>query len=106
MIGRPWARGEQVRTRSDLMAITALRRSQFDDRHLDAVVSRLRRKIERGINHPIPLQVVHSVGYVFTAPVLVECNQIGGPCPLSASGLTLRRLIAAASTDIDPHRDR
>ena len=65
-------RGGEVRTRSELMAITARPRSQFDDRHLDAVVSRLRRKIERSTNLPIPLQVVYGVGYSFTAPVLVE----------------------------------
>jgi two-component system OmpR family response regulator len=61
-----------VCTRDELVAITARPGSQFDDRHLDAVVSRLRRKIEQGTGFPIPLQVVYGVGYTFTAPVLIE----------------------------------
>ncbi|MCA0209332.1 MAG: response regulator transcription factor [Proteobacteria bacterium] len=65
-------RAGKVCTRDELVAITARLRSQFDDRHLDAVVSRLRRKIERSTSLPIPLQVVYGVGYSFTAPALVE----------------------------------
>ncbi|HET6527106.1 response regulator transcription factor [Sphingopyxis sp.] len=65
-------RGGEICTREELMAITARPRSQFDDRHLDAVVSRLRRKIERDANLPVPLRVVYGVGYIFTAAAVVE----------------------------------
>lgn len=65
-------RAGKVCTRDELVAITARPRSQFDDRHLDAVVSRLRRKIERVTNLPIPLGVVYGVGYIFTATAVVE----------------------------------
>lgn len=39
----------------------------FDNRHLDAVVSRLRRKIEAGVKLQAPIEVVYGVGYTFTA---------------------------------------
>ncbi|MBB5706111.1 response regulator transcription factor [Sphingopyxis panaciterrulae] len=65
-------RSGEVCARDELIAIAARPRSHFDDRHLDAVVSRLRRKIERRTNLSTPIKVVYGVGYTFTAPALVE----------------------------------
>lgn len=54
--------------------VTALARpgGHFDNRHLDAIVSRLRRKFERTTNIPSVLKVVYGVGYTFTAHIAVE----------------------------------
>lgn len=54
--------------------VTALARpgGHFDNRHLDAIVSRLRRKFERTTNIPSALKVVYGVGYTFTAHIVVE----------------------------------
>lgn len=54
--------------------VTALARpgGHFDNRHLDAIVSRLRRKFERTTKIPSALKVVYGVGYTFTAHIVVE----------------------------------
>ena len=54
--------------------VTALARpgGHFDNRHLDAIVSRLRRKFERTTDIPSALKVVYGVGYTFTAHIAVE----------------------------------
>lgn len=64
-------RGE-ICQREDLVEIVARPRSSFDNRHLDAVVSRLRRKLEERTNLPAPIKVVYGVGYTFTASVIVQ----------------------------------
>ncbi|TKT78209.1 response regulator transcription factor [Aquamicrobium sp. LC103] len=43
-------------------------KTNFDSKHLDAVVSRLRRKLEDRTKLPAPFKVVYGVGYTFTAP--------------------------------------
>jgi two-component system OmpR family response regulator len=58
--------------REDLIETVARPRANFDNRHLDAVVSRLRRKLEEHINLPVPIKAVYGVGYTFTAPVIVQ----------------------------------
>lgn len=58
--------------REQLMEILMRPRSNFDNRHLDAVVSRLRRKIELHSKLPAPIKVVYGVGYTFTANAAVE----------------------------------
>lgn len=39
------------------------------NRNLDTLVRRLRRKVEETAGQELPVQTVHAVGYVFTAPV-------------------------------------
>ncbi|HVW54086.1 MAG TPA: response regulator transcription factor [Rhizobiaceae bacterium] len=58
--------------REELMDILTRPRSSFDNRHLDAVVSRLRRKIELHSKLPAPIKVVYGVGYTFTATAAVQ----------------------------------
>ncbi|HEY0597216.1 response regulator transcription factor [Sphingopyxis sp.] len=61
-----------VCARDDIVAALARPGGHFDNRHLDAVVSRLRRKFERTTNVPSAIKVVYGVGYTFTADIAVE----------------------------------
>ncbi|MDP0927662.1 response regulator transcription factor [Paracoccus onubensis] len=54
-------------SRDELANVVARPNWPFDHRHLDAVVSRLRRKIEQRVNLPAPIKVVYGVGYTFAA---------------------------------------
>jgi DNA-binding response OmpR family regulator len=62
----------EVCQREELMERLTRPRSNFDNRHLDAVVSRLRRKIELHSKLPTPIKAVYGVGYTFTATATVE----------------------------------
>ncbi|RUZ71684.1 response regulator transcription factor [Mesorhizobium sp. M7A.F.Ca.US.006.01.1.1] len=62
----------EICQREDLVELVARPRSNFDNRHLDAVVSRLRRKLEEHISLPAPIKVVYGVGYIFTAAAAVQ----------------------------------
>lgn len=62
----------EVCQREELMEKLTRPRSNFDNRHLDAVVSRLRRKIELHSKLPTPIKAVYGVGYTFTATATVE----------------------------------
>lgn len=62
----------EVCTRDELVTALARPGGHFDNRHLDAIVSRLRRKFERTTDVPSALKVVYGVGYTFTAPIAVE----------------------------------
>ncbi|RUX31506.1 response regulator transcription factor [Mesorhizobium sp. M7A.F.Ca.US.011.01.1.1] len=65
-------RSGEICQREDLVELVARPRSNFDNRHLDAVVSRLRRKLEEHISLPAPIKVVYGVGYIFTAAAAVQ----------------------------------
>jgi DNA-binding response OmpR family regulator len=65
-------RNGEACTREELVAALARPRTTFDGRHLDAVVSRLRRKIEFQTKLPAPIKVVYGVGYAFTAAATVR----------------------------------
>lgn len=54
--------------RDDLVRILSRRRTHFDNRNLDAVVSRLRRKIADRTGVDPPIKSVYGVGYSFSAP--------------------------------------
>lgn len=41
----------------------------YDDRSIDAVMARLRRKVQVATGENLPIRAVRSVGYVFAAPV-------------------------------------
>lgn len=62
----------QTCKRETLVASIARPGTTFDNRHLDAVVSRLRRKLEEHTALPAPIKVVYGVGYTFTAAALVR----------------------------------
>lgn len=53
--------------REDLAGILARRQTQFDNRHLDAVASRLRRKIFNQTRIEPPIKSVYGIGYSFSA---------------------------------------
>lgn len=61
--------GRPVR-RKDIIA-TALQQDPlaYDERRLEAVVSRLRRKIAKFYDASQPIKVAHSVGYIFADPI-------------------------------------
>jgi DNA-binding response OmpR family regulator len=65
-------RNREVCDRDELLATLARPRGKFDDGHLDAVVSRLRRKIERHTKLAVPIKVVYGVGYTFTGSAVVK----------------------------------
>jgi two-component system OmpR family response regulator len=65
-------RGGDICQREDLMETLARPRSNFGNRHLDAIVSRLRRKIEERTSLPAPIKVVYGVGYTFTATAAMQ----------------------------------
>jgi DNA-binding response OmpR family regulator len=58
--------GGGVCKRDELVDTLTRPKTYFDDRHLDAIVSRLRRKIEQHSKLPAPIKVVYGVGYTFT----------------------------------------
>lgn len=62
----------EVCPREALVEALARPKSNFDNRHLDAVVSRLRRKIEDRSKLQAPIHVVYGVGYTFTATATVK----------------------------------
>lgn len=61
-----------VCARKELAETIARPKTHFDNRHLDAVVSRLRRKIGEQTNLEVPIKVVYGVGYTFTAPTVLQ----------------------------------
>ncbi len=74
----------EVCPREELVAALARPNGHFDNRHLDAIVSRLRRKIERATGLPPAIKVVYGVGYAFTAPVAVESVPLDSPSTRAA----------------------
>jgi DNA-binding response OmpR family regulator len=62
----------EVCPRDELVTALARPGGHFDHRHLDAIVSRLRRKFEQTTNLPSAIKVVYGIGYTFTARIAVE----------------------------------
>jgi len=58
-------------TRQKLATAVARPQTSFDDRHLDAVVSRLRKKIETETGGKSPIRAAYGVGYAFSAPATI-----------------------------------
>ena len=58
--------------RDQLAAVIARPQVNFDDRYLDAVISRVRRKIDTQTETTAPIKVVYGIGYTFTGPALVQ----------------------------------
>lgn len=66
-VGALIANAGQPCAREDLAGILSRRQTQFDNRHLDAVASRLRRKILDQTNIDPPIKSVYGIGYSFSA---------------------------------------
>lgn len=64
------ASGEPV-VRGDLMTALDYVDGDQANRNLDALVRRLRRKAEGAFGNDLPIKTIHSVGYLFSAPVSV-----------------------------------
>jgi DNA-binding response OmpR family regulator len=64
--------GKPVRRRDIIASAFGKDPLAYDNRRLEAVVSRLRRKVHRVYPFSQPIKVVHSIGYVFTDAIL--CN--------------------------------
>lgn len=58
--------------RDYLAALLSNRQTQFDNRHLDAVVSRLRRKIHDHTGSEQPIKSVYGVGYSFSGACRID----------------------------------
>lgn len=51
--------------------------AEYDERRLEATISRLRRKIAQFHTHSQPIQAAHGIGYAFTEPVVsVAAGQV------------------------------
>ncbi|UIJ45520.1 response regulator transcription factor [Sphingomonas cannabina] len=61
-----------VIARAELRAELGYGTDQAGDKNLDAVIRRLRRKIEKATGDPAPIQTVHGRGYLFSAPIRLE----------------------------------
>ncbi|HEX7850876.1 MAG TPA: response regulator transcription factor [Sphingomonas sp.] len=58
--------------RADLRAELGYEADPAGDKNLDAVIRRLRRKIESATGSPAPIQTVHGQGYLFSAQLRLE----------------------------------
>jgi len=61
-----------VVSRAELRAELGYGDDAVGDKNLDAVIRRLRRKIESATGSPAPIQTVHGQGYLFSAPLRLE----------------------------------
>jgi len=61
--------GKPVRRRDIISDAFGKDPLSYDSRRLEAVVSRLRKKVQRSYPQSQPIKVVHSIGYVFTEAI-------------------------------------
>ncbi|EME67662.1 response regulator [Paramagnetospirillum caucaseum] len=61
--------------RDDIAAALGKSVGGYDDRSIDAVMARLRRKVNAATGENLPVRAVRSVGYVFAAPVEARARQ-------------------------------
>lgn len=62
----------QRASRAQLVVAVSANPTTYDPRNLDALLRRLRRKIEAATGGHAPIQAVHAQGYVFTAPLVLR----------------------------------
>ncbi|WP_341896145.1 response regulator transcription factor [Ferrovibrio terrae] len=65
-------RAGQPCSREDLTQLLARPQTSWDNRHLDAVVNRLRRKIKDYAQIEAPIKMIYGRGYAFSAPGSIE----------------------------------
>lgn len=63
------ARAGEPISREEIVRQIARPIPHWDGRHLDSVVSRLRRKVQGECGRPLPVKMVYGKGYAFTASV-------------------------------------
>lgn len=59
-------------SRDDLVLAIGKKPEIYDHRSLDALIRRLRRKVEKYSELKLPVRAAHAKGYVFAAPVVVR----------------------------------
>jgi DNA-binding response OmpR family regulator len=59
-------------SREELAQLLARPQTSWDNRHLDAVVNRLRRKIKDYAQTEAPIKMIYGRGYAFSAPARIE----------------------------------
>jgi DNA-binding response OmpR family regulator len=64
--------GGQPCSRDALAGVMARPQTTWDNRHLDAVVNRLRRKIRENTDIEAPIRMIYGRGYAFSAPGQIE----------------------------------
>lgn len=83
-LGAMLAKPGSTCSRADLIAALDRPSMRFNERNLDEVVRRLRRKVEQGSGMKIPIRVVYGTGYSFTGgtesgPPQIDRNAIAMP---------------------------
>lgn len=68
------SRINQTCPREELAQAMTRRHAACDNRHLDAVVSRLRQKIAKAASQEPPIKVVYGVGYAFIGQGSIQMN--------------------------------
>jgi len=58
-------------SRDTLLARLGYGDNEYANRAMDSLVRRLRRKLEEQISAPSPLKTVHTMGYCFSAPIVI-----------------------------------
>lgn len=71
-VGALVEKGGQPCSREELAQILARPQTSWDNRHLDAVVNRLRRKIKDYAQIEAPIKMIYGRGYAFSAPARIE----------------------------------
>jgi DNA-binding response OmpR family regulator len=64
LLGRLLEQANQVVSRADLINVLTANAYDFDPHRLDSLIHRLRKKIQRVLGTPLPLNAVHGEGYV------------------------------------------
>jgi DNA-binding response OmpR family regulator len=72
LLARLAAAPSQPVSRADLMAAVYDSPPDSESRALDALVRRLRSKVEKSTGHALPVQALYAVGYVFAGPLKVR----------------------------------
>jgi two-component system OmpR family response regulator len=71
-IGALLDKAGQPCSREELAQLLARPQTSWDNRHLDAVVNRLRRKIKDYSQIEAPIKMIYGRGYTFSAPARVD----------------------------------
>ena len=71
-IGALLDKAGQPCSREELAILLARPQTSWDNRHLDAVVNRLRRKIKDYAQIEAPIKMIYGRGYAFSAPARID----------------------------------
>jgi DNA-binding response OmpR family regulator len=92
-------RAGQTVTRQSIASALGKVIGGYDDRSIDAVMTRLRRKVISATGESLPVRSVRSAGYVFAATVKIRTHADTGDVPMTAtpgSMMMSRRISSSA----------